>query len=96
MIYDLKTDLGNNYHEEDDVVLTTLIDKYSSIASNTSNREINDSKLTPYIYIAVKEAYLRRGDEGSTSSNEGGLSTSYIDIEEKLRKDCLAIRKKNC
>ncbi len=92
MIELLKKDLADNYHDDDDV-LQEYIRIYSDIASHASNRESKDPLITSYVYTAVKEAYIRRGDEGSSSSNEGGLSSSYIDIEEKLRKDCLAIRK---
>lgn len=92
MVEKVKKDLADNYHESSDEVITELIERYTGIASDASNRKKTDEKLTPYIFTAVKEAYLRRGDEGSTSSNEGGLSSSYVDIEEKLRKDVLAIR----
>lgn len=89
----LEKDLANNYHEEDLEVITALYEIYSGIASATSNRKKEDELLIPYIYTAVKEAYLRRGDEGALSTNEGGLSASYIDIEEKLRNDTRSIRK---
>lgn len=95
MLEKIKIDLGTNYHEANDNVLKNLINYYMQIASNTSNRNIYDEKLEPYVYTAVKEAYIRRGDEGSFSSNEGGLSATYVDIEEKLRKDVLCIRKGN-
>lgn len=88
----LKKDLDINYHDTDDEIVTMLTEHYLQIASDASNRKITDEKLIPYVFKAVKSAYLRRGDEGSTSSNEGGLSSSYIDIEEKLRKDVLSIR----
>lgn len=84
-------DLGSNYHSDENV-LDNLIDYYTKIASYTSNRPTTDEKLEPFIFTAVKEAYLRRGDEGSKTSNVGGLSTSYIDIEEKLKKDVISIR----
>ena len=42
--------------------------------------------------MAVKSAYLLRGDEGSSSSTEGSLSTSYEDIEEKLAQKVRSIR----
>ena len=38
-------------------------------------------------------AYLRRGKEASSSNSEGGLSDSFLDIEEKLKKDIKSIRK---
>ena len=94
MLEKIKIDLGTNYHEANDNVLKNLINYYMQIASNTSNRNIYDEKLEPYVYTAVKEAYIRRGDEGSFSSNEGGLSATYVDIEEKLRKDREKIEKR--
>lgn len=91
MIEELKKDLADNYHGNDEVI-EKYIKLYTSIASHTSNRKESDEKLIPYIYTAVKEAYLRRGDEGTTSSNEGDLNSNYIDIEEKLKRDVLSIR----
>ena len=95
MLDQIKNDLGTNYHEANDDVLKGLISYYTQIASNASNRNKYDKMLEPYVYIAVKEAYIRRGDEGTSSSNEGGLSASYVDIEEKLRKNVRCIRKGN-
>ena len=92
MINKLKVDLSVNFKSGDDSILSDFIDDYISIASNNSNRHKDDEKLYPYVYKAVKSAYLRRGDEGSKSSTEGSLSTSYEDIEEKLAKDVRAIR----
>ena len=88
----LKKDISVNFKVGDDSVLSDFIDDYISIASHNSNRKENDNKLYPYVYEAVKEAYLRRGDEGSSSSTEGSLSTSYVDIVEKLKKDVRTIR----
>lgn len=85
-------DLSFNFKSGDDNIIEDYINDYSIIASNNSNRRKNDEKLFPYIKKAVIEAYLRRGDEGSSSSTEGSLSTSYIDIEEKLAKDVRAVR----
>lgn len=83
--------LSTNYRG-DDTVIDEYIKDYSAIASHNSNRKSDDEKLIPYIVEAVVSAYLRRGDEGSSSSSEGSLSTSYIDIEQKLAKDVRAIR----
>ena len=92
MLGRLKKDVSVNFKVGDDSVLSDFIDDYISIASHNSNRKENDKKLYPYVYEAVKEAYLRRGDEGSSSSTEGSLSTTYIDIVEKLKKDVRTIR----
>ncbi len=89
----IKLDLGDNYYDEADNVLLKMIEYFTQISSNESHLPKNDDKLEPYIYTAVKSAYLRRGKEGSSSNSEGGLSDSYIDIEEKLRNDVKAIRR---
>lgn len=88
----IKRDLGQNFKDGDEKILRDSIDLYSSIATDKSNRKITDKKILPYIYIAVKEAYLRRGDEGTSNSSEGSISSSYIDIEEKLAHDIRSIR----
>jgi len=92
MLERLKSDISVNFKVGDDSVLSGFIDDYISIASDNSNRRKNDTKLFPYVYEAVKEAYHRRGDEGSSSSNEGGLSSTYVDIVDKLKKDVRTIR----
>lgn len=92
MLKRLKLDLSVNFKTGDDSVLSDFIDDYISIASNNSNRRKDDERLYPYVYKAVKSAYLLRGNEGSSSSTEGSLSTSYEDIEEKLAQKVRAIR----
>lgn len=84
-------DLGSNFKKDDDV-LRDYFDLYSPIASDKSNRRINDKKLIPYIYNAVKQSYIRRGNEVSSSNSEGSITNTYIDIEEKLAKDVRTIR----
>ena len=95
MVNKLKLDLADNYRTDDEAILKEYIKLYSEIASQASNRDVYDEKIKSYVYLAVKEAYIRRGEEGIVSSNEGGHTKSYVDIEEKLRKNCLAIRKGN-
>ena len=95
MVNMLKLDLADNYRTTDEAILKEYITLYSEIASQTSNRNIYDKLIQPLVYLAVKEAYIRRGEEGIESSNEGGHTKKYVDIEEKLRKDCLSIRKGN-
>lgn len=92
MLKRLKDDLSVNFKTGDDSILSDFIDDYISIASNNSNRSKDDEKLYPHVYKAVKSAYLLRGDEGSSSSTEGSLSTSYEDIEEKLAQKVRSIR----
>lgn len=91
----LENDLDVDFKKDDGDILSEYYDYYISIASSYSNCLKDDERLIPFVYFAIKSAYIRRGDEGMASSNEGGLSYSYLDIEEKLKKDVLAIRKAN-
>lgn len=79
-------DLGANY-KNDEEVLEDILNEVSSIASNISNRQVNDEKLWPYIKKATKSIYLSRGAEGIQSISESGESSSFEDIIDKLRND---------
>lgn len=81
-------DLGANYKDDEDV-LNEIFEEVSSIASDISNRQKDDTKLFPYIKKATKAIYLSRGAEGLTSRNEGSISTSFEDIMDKLRNDII-------
>lgn len=84
--------LGSNYRDDRDV-LEDIYQEMTFIASDASHRKVNDTKLIPYIKNATIEKYLRRGKEGTTGYSEGSESETYIDIEEKLRKDVIHIRR---
>lgn len=81
-------DLGPN-DKGDNEVLEEILEEVSSIASDISNRQKDDTKLFPYIKKATKAIYLCRGAEGLTSRNEGSISTSFEDIMDKLRNDII-------
>lgn len=81
-------DLGANYRNDKEV-LSEILEEVSSIASDISNRQKEDTKLFPYIKKATKAIYLSRGTEGLTSRSEGSISSSYEDIMEKLRNDII-------
>ena len=81
-------DLGANY-KKDEEVLMDILEEVSSIASDISNRQKDDTKLFPYIKKATKAIYLSRGAEGLTSRNEDSISASFEDIIDKLRNDII-------
>lgn len=84
--------LGDNFKTGDNNVVKGLLEDYLSIANDFSNVSKKDTRLQVYVKEAVIEHYLRLGDEGTSSSKEGSLSSSYIDIVEKIKKDMLSIR----
>jgi len=89
MLNEIKSDLGANFKTGDDTILQKYIDDLTVVALQVSNRILGDDNLDYYIKEAVKSAYLRRGDEGKTGSSEGSLSSSYKDVEDKLRTDII-------
>lgn len=93
MLEQIKERLGANYYDDTDSILEDIIKDMTSIACNASNRKENDEKLFPYIKKAVISEYLQRGAEGLLSRNEGSVSSSFNDIEKKLRTDVVTIRR---
>lgn len=87
MLDKIINDLGANYNNKDEEVLEDILSEVSSIASNISNRKVEDEKLYPYIKKAVKAIYLCRGAEGMQSTSESGVSSSFEDIIDKMRND---------
>lgn len=92
IIQSIIKNLSVNY-KDDRTVLEDIYEQMAFIASDASHRKENDTKLIPYIKNATIEAYLRRGKEGTSGYSEGSESETFIDIEEKLRKDVVHIRR---
>lgn len=82
-------ELGANYNESDSGVIDTIIADITTIATEVTNLESSDERLTPYIKKAVKAEYLARGAEGLNSRSEGSISASYQDITDVLRADLI-------
>lgn len=93
MLEQIKQRLGANYIEGTDNMLLDIIDDMVSIACNASNRNTDDEKIFPYVKKAVISEYNARGAEGLLSRNEGSISSSFNDIEKKLRIDIATIRR---
>lgn len=93
MLEKIKERLGANYIENTDNIIKDIIDDMTSIACNASNRNKDDENLFPYIKKAVISEYNQRGAEGLLSRNEGSVSSSFQDIEKKLRIDVASIRR---
>lgn len=93
MLKKIKDRLGANYIEGTDNILLDIINDMTSIACNASNRNEDDKKIFPYVKKAVISEYNARGTEGLLSRNEGSISSSFNDIEKKLRIDVSTIRR---
>lgn len=93
MLEQIKKRLGANYIEYTDDIIQDILDDMTSIACDASNRKETDKKLFSYIKKAVISEYNARGAEGLLSRNEGSISSSFNDIEKKLRIDVSTIRR---
>lgn len=88
MLNDIKKDLADNFRDGDEAILKKIIDEVTTDALSISNRQETDENieiLSVYIKQCVKELYLQRGSEGSTSFSDSGKSTSFQDPLEKMR-----------
>ncbi len=88
MLNEIKRDLADNFREGDEAILKKLIDEVTTDALSISNRQETDENieiLSIYIKQCVKELYLQRGAEGSTSFSDAGKSTSFVDPLEQMR-----------
>lgn len=97
MLDRIKRDLADNYDESDKQVLQDLIDEVTTTALSISNRRDTHSNRTILnleIASAVKALYLMRGGEGLNSLNDGGKSSTFNDVMEKLRNDIIKNNKR--
>ena len=88
-IENIKRQLSINFRDDEEV-LKDILDEMYSVALNISHREeTEDNKkvLFPYVKEATISEYLRRGNEGMQSRNEGSVSTTYADIVDRMRND---------
>lgn len=87
-------DLGANYREDRNGVLESLLDETISDALFISNRNGKNVPeqldiLAADIRRAVKSIYLLRGSEDAVSRSELGISSSYDDVKDRLRRDII-------
>lgn len=92
MLEQIQERLGSNFIEGTENVIRDIIDDMTSIAIDASNRKKNDKVLIPYIKKVVISEYLQRGAEGLLSESKGSVSSSFNDIEKKLRTDLIQVR----
>ena len=92
MLNEIIAELGDNYNTSDSAVLEQIIDDTTSNAlfiSNRSNTVLNVDLLKPEIKQSVISQYLRRGTEDTTSLNESGKSSSFVNYIEQLENNII-------
>lgn len=89
MLQAIKNRLSVNYIEGTDDVIIDLIKDLTSKASDITNLKKDDERLIPYVKDATIEEYNTRGAEGMLSRNEGGISSSFYDIVERMRNNLI-------
>lgn len=76
----------------DDTLLYTLLDMAESELLACTNRTTLPEGLVPCKRKWALIAYNRRGMEGETSRNEGGISSSFAEIPADVRSQMAAYR----
>lgn len=92
MLESIIKDLAENYDKSDKETLENMLEAVTTTALSISNRddtEDNRNLLSLEISNAVKSMYLARGGEGLNSLNDGGKSSSFEDVIEKLRNNII-------
>lgn len=95
-ISDIENDLSINYDKtnlKERDVLRKTVERVIKIASDFTNRRLNDPKLEPYIVDCIKAIYLKRGDEDKDAMSEGGESYTYKNAIKEMKQNLVSIRK---
>lgn len=96
LISDIENDLSTNYDKtnlKEREVLRKTINRVLLIASDFTNRKIDDPKLGPYVVDCIKAIYLKRGDEDKDAMSEGGESYTYKNAIKEMKQNLVSIRK---
>lgn len=96
LISDIENDLSINYDrtnlKERDVLRKT-VKRIIIIASDFTNRKVNDPKLESYVVDCIKAIYLKRGDEDKDAMSEGGESYTYKNAIKEMKQNLVSIRR---
>ena len=87
ILQSVKQRLSTNYISGTDDILIDIIKDTTRIANDIAGLRKDEERLNPYIKSAVIAEYLKRGAEGMLSRSEGGISSSFEDIVDKMQKN---------
>ena len=96
----IKADLGANYYDGDEAILSSILSDVIEDSLLMSNRkdkadlEGQLSILSSNIKKAVKTIYLQRGAEDVKSNSQSGLSNTYEEATEAMLKDIIRQNKR--
>ena len=93
MLNEIIRDLGDNYNDTDKKVLDDILNDATTNALFISNRVRNLENiklLSGEIKKYVKTVYLQRGTEDVQGQSQNGLSSTYQDAYEEMRKNIIS------
>ena len=93
MLNEIIRDLGDNYNDTDKKVLDDILNNATTNAlfiSNRKNTLENINLLSSEIKEYVKTVYLQRGTEDVKNQSQSGLSSTYQDAYEEMRKNIIS------
>ena len=105
LLQQIMADLGDNFTEQDTVVLGDILEDVIEDALLMSNRDAkanaSDEAMATQLKIlssnikrAVKTIYLQRGVEDVNSNSQSGLSNTYDVAMERMLADILRQNKR--
>ena len=101
LLTSITSDLGANYRSEDENLLSALLDEVINDALFISNRDMlvdpeQPTTLNPQLTIlssnirkAVKTIYLQRGAEDVKSQSLSGLSSTFDEAIETMKRNII-------
>lgn len=97
MFEEIKNDLAENFKQEDEAILKSIIERITNDALIISNRvksKKNIDILSSDIKECVKAIYLQRGAEGSNSLSDSGINTSFNKPMQEMRENIVKAGKR--
>lgn len=92
MLEEIKQDLGDNFNTNDSAVLQSILTDVTTNALFISNRKktIENIELLSFeIKDCVKAIYLQRGTEDVNNKSQSGLSSTFKNAYDNLRKNII-------
>lgn len=81
--------LDFNYKEEDKNVVKDIYKDIEINALNISKLKVGKERLIPIIKKYTRIEYMRRGNEGISSSSENGINYTYEDVIKNMKQEII-------
>lgn len=88
----IKLGIGENDTTQDDLIALYLADAEEDILTFTNLTAVPTGLLSTQVDMAIR-LYNKRGIEGETAHSEGGISRSFEDLPDSIKRKLKSFRK---